>query len=279
MGVKKELRASDEQKQLMVDLYLSGMSQIDAAKAVGFTNGVLRRELKLRGISSHNFGPLIRKHKINEHFFKTIDSENKAYWLGFIAADGCVSKDLKVLKIRLSIKDREHLEKIRTDLGSDAPITIIDTFNFGKNYQLVSINFCSKILNQDLYNLNIIPNKTLTLQTTPKNLLGDFEKDYWRGLIDGDGHIDSIRRSGRKREWRIGLTGTESITNDFTKFILDNNIKSKAKPIQVGKIWAVSFNGTLLAKQIIKLLYNDASIYLDRKKEMGYRCLFDENFD
>ena len=32
------------------------------------------------------------KHNLNKDYFKNIDNEEKAYWLGFIAADGCIYK-------------------------------------------------------------------------------------------------------------------------------------------------------------------------------------------
>lgn len=32
----------------------------------------------------------VRKYSVNEIFFEVINTEEKAYWLGFIFADGCV---------------------------------------------------------------------------------------------------------------------------------------------------------------------------------------------
>ena len=58
-----------------------------------------------------------RKYALNETFFEVINSEEKAYWLGFIAADGCVYR--RTLSINLNIKDKEHLEKLITVLNSE----------------------------------------------------------------------------------------------------------------------------------------------------------------
>ena len=41
----------------------------------------------------------------NRDFFEKIDSEEKAYWAGFIAADGNVRKDFHKMRIELNIKD------------------------------------------------------------------------------------------------------------------------------------------------------------------------------
>ena len=58
-----------------------------------------------------------RKYALNEAFFEIIDSEEKAYWLGFIAADGCVYR--RTLSINLNIKDKAHLEKLIAILNSE----------------------------------------------------------------------------------------------------------------------------------------------------------------
>ena len=57
------------------------------------------------------------RYSLNERYFEKIDNNNKAYWLGFIAADGCVSnkKGGRYLYIELSRKDRDHLEKFKEE--------------------------------------------------------------------------------------------------------------------------------------------------------------------
>ena len=54
---------------------------------------------------------------MNENIFQQIDSNNKAYWLGFLAADGSVKGN--ELSIGLSSKDRGHLAKFLTFIGSN----------------------------------------------------------------------------------------------------------------------------------------------------------------
>ena len=61
----------------------------------------------------------MRKHFYNEDYFKVIDSEDKAYWLGFISADGSVSKDAYHIRISLSSIDIKHLEKFLTCINAN----------------------------------------------------------------------------------------------------------------------------------------------------------------
>ena len=48
------------------------------------------------------------KYKCNDNFFKNIDTEEKAYWLGVLYADGNVSKNSSGTgQVFLSSKDKE----------------------------------------------------------------------------------------------------------------------------------------------------------------------------
>lgn len=57
----------------------------------------------------------LRKYSINKEYFKYINEEN-CYWAGFIAADGNISRDMRKLSIKLSIKDKELLENFIKDI-------------------------------------------------------------------------------------------------------------------------------------------------------------------
>lgn len=61
---------------------------------------------------------------MDKRFFKTIDTEEKAYWLGFLYADGSVSKDLKAVTLELNIKDIDHIRKFKRAINSTHKITI-----------------------------------------------------------------------------------------------------------------------------------------------------------
>ena len=55
----------------------------------------------------------------NRHIFDTIDTKEKAYWLGFIVADGYLNDSKHMLRIKLGDIDKKHLEKFIIFLGGD----------------------------------------------------------------------------------------------------------------------------------------------------------------
>lgn len=62
------------------------------------------------------------KYNYNRRFFQNIDTEEKASWLGFIAADGNVASAMNTSRIELNIRDKDHLEKFRKSILGDMPI-------------------------------------------------------------------------------------------------------------------------------------------------------------
>lgn len=56
------------------------------------------------------------KYTFNENIFSIIDNEEKAYWLGFLYADGYLT-DQGLFGCALQEKDKAHLNKFLTFLG------------------------------------------------------------------------------------------------------------------------------------------------------------------
>ena len=69
------------------------------------------KELNIEVINYQN------KSKFDECVFDSIDNEEKAYWLGFIFADGCISSRDNAFELSLKGEDIEHLHKFNTFMG------------------------------------------------------------------------------------------------------------------------------------------------------------------
>lgn len=210
-----------------------------------------------------------RIHAVDADFFDQINTEERAYWLGFITADGCVYRSPRGvpsgITIRLGAKDVKHLEKWRAAIHGTHPIYTCTSNVNGKTTTQVRINVGSTQLARSLGNLGVTPAKSLTVR--PAKIPPDLERHYWRGVFDGDGCLH--RRSGRRR-WSLGIVGTKAITDGFLKFLLSSGVSTVAKSRRNGKhIWGFAVCGVALPRQVARLLYDDASIYLDRKHS-GY---------
>lgn len=188
----------------------------------------------------------------NENFFDSIDTEEKAYWLGFVYADGCVWKD-KTLTIHLNSKDVQHLEKFKSAIAASNNIYIYQNKS--------SIRITS---NQIVSNLNKlgINNRKSYYNLTPPNINPLLESSFWRGVFDGDGCI-SINGSGETTVSLVGSYNTVLSFNERIKHITGRNIKITT----IGNCSAVNMGGKFIVKKILDYLYlnSDSSTRLDRK--------------
>lgn len=219
---------------------------VDIAKKHGVSRNTIYTLLKKYGIDH-------QKLKFNHDFFENIDNEEKAYWLGFIMADGCVSLTQQPkVTIKLHKKDREHLEKWHRAIGSCIKIhTLLDT---------VSSTHYSKKMCEDLIRLGCIPRKSLKLK------FPEIEKDLvWhliRGYFDGDGCISFHNKQENIWQKRITLIGTKHFL-DFIQKLFGTQNKLGTR----GKAYCLSICGNKKVDKILKQMYNNCNVWLDRKKE------------
>ncbi len=133
-------------------------------------------------------------YKINENYFEKIDDRNKAYWIGFISADGNIYKNK--LSIELNYKDDELLKQFIVDLDTPRPLYYRERKNGAKSATVEIRN--NKIV-EDLSKYNIIPRKTYNLCFP--NIDERYYKDYIRGFFDGDGtYVLQIKPRFMKRK-------------------------------------------------------------------------------
>lgn len=195
------------------------------------------------------------------NFFEKIDTEEKAYWLGFIAADGNIRKDMLVCSISLQRRDRQHLEKLSSIFENYYKIKDND-----REYPCSTIRVYSKKCCEDLFQYGVTPNKSLTLNVKTDLIPQELVPHYIRGYFDGDGSIycsHPNRTSGYNYdEWGCNFVGTYQDLFFFKEYLSLSN-----KIVKKGKIYELDINGTKKAYDALKKIYENATIYLDRKKE------------
>jgi hypothetical protein len=256
---------TDQERQGIVDAYLSGMSMRDAASLYGYSPGVCSFSLDKLGIDRRSRSQASRKYDVDESFFECIDTEEKAYWLGFLSADATVRDGYFLLS--LGSVDEEHIHKFRSAINSCHPVVRFDvtsTLDPNKIHPAVRIQINSCKMVSDLNSLGVVKNKSLIL--TPPDLEPTLQRHYWRGVVDGDGFVTSsrIRGAGALR-YTIGMVGSLGMSSSFHEFI-SNHVSTKAEVRPHRRIFSVRYSGMSLVQDIAKLLYGESAIFLERKK-------------
>lgn len=207
-------------------------------------------------------GKTHRVYSFNDNLFEKIDSESKAYWLGFLAADGNVSENK--ISLCLADKDKEHLNCFKTFMG-------IKTKNYitSKNSEKVSIR--SFQMANDLEKYGIIPNKTFSIRLP--NLSENMIRHFIRGYFDGDGCICSVIRRTRResREYvynggEFSILGNIKMLRDMLKIFRGLNLPITKLIWRGRKICRLRYGGIRQLKILYDYLYDNANICLIRKK-------------
>ena len=201
-----------------------------------------------------------RKRNINKDFFETIDSEEKAYWLGFLFADGYNDENRGYIDVTLSPKDEAHLMKFKEAVSSEHPIT---KKKVGA-YDAVRLNFCSRKMSNDLANHGCVQAKSLILEF-PTSVPNELIHHFIRGYFDGDG---SIVVNLDKWTFHTHLVGTER----FLERVRLESGMTNTKLLRKGSVLTLTHGGRQNALKVFKYLYKDATIYLERKYNKFLLC-------
>ena len=200
------------------------------------------------------------KRNVDIDFFEKIDTEEKAYWFGFISADGHIGKNRNSIKITLALKDKKHVEKFKKSIKSEHSIVIRKHEAFNNVFEAAEIVINNKKIHSDLYNLGLRNLKVNHL--LPKDVPDELMHHYLRGLYDGDGWFTLTPRS---REIGIGMN--RPILEFFDKQIV-KFLKIKSRPVKEYKSisrYRVAHKDDI--KKILDWFYENATVYLDRKYE------------
>ncbi len=200
-----------------------------------------------------------RKYYVNQDYFEKIDSEDKAYLLGFIAADGCVTRNKSgsvMLTTTIHQQDVQVLEWMKNFMNAEHPIK-----NYGRNQRRLVIG-CKKLVD-DLESIGITQRKSLTMKPMLSNIPMNLRNHFIRGYFDGDGGVTLFNVSPTKTKRYANFMGTK----DFLEDIYQEINFSGGSYRNCGQIWRLSIG----AKQDLALLkdymYKDATLYLQRKYE------------
>lgn len=238
----------------MVAYYRLGNSTGKTGRKFGISQKSCYNLLKnmgepIRGRSGCNKLP------VNEFAFSELTPESE-YWIGYLMADGCLYADKRSGSRMLSLtcKDREHVDKFKTFLGSYHKIGTKKPTRGVYGGVCYTLTLTSSRICDDLKNYGVTQEKTKNAECIG---LQD-SRHFWRGMVDGDGWVCRGRI--------LGLTGTRCICGQFIRFV-DRHFPTKATVCRNNSIWKCAFTKKK-AHNIGKLLYEDCVVFLDRKKDI-----------
>ena len=217
-----------------------------------------------RIIKSTGFKLTNRRYNVNHNYFDLIDTEEKAYWLGFLFADGYIRerKSGNSLEMKLSIKDKNHLELFRKSINSNHKI--IEAFSNVKYKGGISSShmchlaiYSSKLVNS-VKQQGIHSRKTFTINK-PK-ISDTLINHFIRGYFDGDGSFSFNIKNKNK------VTQLVTASENFKKFIVDTLKNIGIDTFIYSKI-NVTIRNTEGCLKFYDYIYKDSTIFLKRKKE------------
>ena len=260
---KKELPWSDYEINFVKDYYME-MKTSDISKILNRTNSAIELKASRMGLKKYPY-------TCDYHYFDEIDTEEKAYWLGFLTADGWINKNDKnnagVTGIELQYGDIKHLKKFNKSIGGNYQIVdrwrtcSLSPYTEKKNHTCM-IRIFSMTMYNSLVNKGFTKDKSYDYHIPI--LRKDLIRHYIRGYFDGDGCFTFTNKSFHVNF----VTASKVLNNDLLKILKSENFN----PIENG--YVNDFNTYMYRLDICRKneklkfldwIYQDCNIYLDRK--------------
>jgi hypothetical protein len=252
-------KITEEQKEKVKAMYLDGFPQTKIEETLKMTRKTIRTILQQSGLLRDKSSQLRLRwgSSLNENVLDVL-TPNACYWIGFLYADGHVRKEGAEysIEVEIELKDKQHLIKLAQFFECNK-----EPKQYSENS--CTIRFYSKKLQEKLRELGLTHDKSYTAK--PNDLLKD-SRDFWRGVIDGDGGIYNYKEKSYNASKHVHLCGTLATIEGFIMYCSAKlGVKEKSATHKPGKaLYSISYYG-VEAEQILNLLYKDATVYLDRK--------------
>lgn len=270
----------------IIPLYEKGISLTKIAEQFKTTRNTLSKHLKRAGYTIINHQ---NKTKFNENIFDVIDTEEKAYWLGFIFADGYIDsspllptkKSRYTFEVSLKGNDIEHLDKFNNFMEHNKNNVKLGEIRY--NNKIVTRcrwGIVNKHLWERLNELGCIPNKSTILSFPSKTVFKNNSLiiSFIRGYFDGDGCLSYIKTNHSETpNYSVvcSFLGTFEFLSKIKEILEDYQIYSGSiKQDNRSNVYELKFSQNN-SRKLLKLLYENSTIYLDRKYKRA--MFFKEN--
>lgn len=264
MHGKRNDGISKEQIFEMYELYLQGKNTREIGEMYNLSKSYISRLFHEQSFTLRDQHQTSRKYKLNENFFDSIDTEEKAYFLGLLWADGTNILKRNCIQIGLQERDKHILEDMLIAMSSDSPIKCTkSTYPGGQD--IYSISLFSEHMSIRLNDIGMVPNKSLILKF-PRCVPFSLMPHFIRGYFDGDGYIS------HGGDYTCEIMGTEDFCIELQNILFEVGIESKiynttlrqetsTRRLYIGRKENV--------RKFLSYMYDNSSIYLKRKHDIA----------
>ena len=224
---------------------------------------------------------LKQEYQVNKNIFKTIDSEEKAYWLGFLYADGYNSGSY--IQLTIAKQDFNHLKKFRNFLSSTHPI------RYRHQDNTVNITVSDFDISTDLSILGCVKGKTYCCDFPGiKSLKRIYLRDFIRGFFDGDGTIKKMiiqditsANSIKRKVDKVSFTIKSKTFSEKLAHYIGSMCKVKPSIYYYEPLdrYEVYIEGQINIRTFLDCIYKEANVFLDRKYEQYLRYILPSDLE
>lgn len=264
-----------KEKEMIKSMYNDGETISDIRKKLKCKSSSLDNYLRDNGFKKRpkntlketDFLSNTRKYKVDESYFESIDDPNKAYWLGFLYADGNVRLSSSytggekggTLELTLKSEDEYHIESMLYDLRATYPVKRREVRIGEKTYIASRTQVHSRKMANDLINQGCVPAKSLVLK--PPTLRKDLNSHFIRGYFDGDGCVGFYPEH---RSFSFSILGTKEVLEYIKKCSGISHGISITKP-KNKNVYTINISGPTAVKQFYSYIYSGKTVFLERK--------------
>lgn len=261
-----------KREKLAIEYYNKYQNLDKVEMLIHMNSKTIKKILKKNGIHVLSNSEAHKVRTIDENFFDNIDSHRKAYYLGFLCADGSVSGSNNRVQVSIQERDRNIIDALKEDLKTDYKIVKMSYSQKNQNWQ---DQCCLTITNAAIHDAlilhGVIPNKSKLLEF-PKGLDKKYYSSFILGYMDGDGNI-----SKNPKDMRCNFVSTEKFclsVADILKeelgincsiMLCHRNSKVATRVLQIA--------GKNQVSKFLNWIYSDCDIYLERKYKI-YQQLY-----
>lgn len=258
--------------QVIISQYIDGLSMTKISSTLNITTRYVKKILVGNNIPILKKGDNLKKYtkySCNESFFEKIDTEAKAYLLGFIFADGYLIEKKQTFGLKIAQQDKYILEVLKNSIECTNPI--IDVIrNDGQDQCRLCI--FNHVFIENLLKCGVKYQKSRNCDF-PTCIPDDLLHHFMRGYFDGDGCIHIfLTKPNNLLKGCFSVIGTKSFIQTYQEKLNKHcNITPLFSIKETSAYYVITKKGNNNLCYMREFLYKDATIFLQRKYDKFFK--------